>query len=746
MKVLSVVSGAYPLFGGAQMTSHTFLRRLKAEHGWDVLLAIHHHTRTRMVRQSVPVETYRDLEELKAVAQRERPGGLLCALDAIPDGVRVAERFGLPSVAYLNSFEFCPPTPDEIEAWGVSAHKHYPSDEEARRALERATVVVANSRFLRDRMGERHGLDALVVYPEFVPSDFMTRRSRRASYVAGICGHRYKGADVFLALANAFPRERFLVVGDVDPALADAFAARPNVRLLGRVPTRRFLALSAVVLVPSLWPEPFGRVAVEAMANGIPILASRAAGLAEIVGDSPLGVDEFRDPEAWVSALRPILESEDLRAERAALARERAAPFLRGASTRTLAEAIEEATQNAKPDFDTRLVAVRGGTSRATAYSMINARWIRQLERASGVRMLDADTATDLPHILPDFVLHHNYGEHFGEAVMPDVGKLAAVRTWDFGPYPPAWVKRINADVDLLLVYSRYVRRHAIASGIPARKVRVVPLGVDETVFTPEGPVYELATSKRFRFLFVGAPVARKGADTLLEAYRRAFGPDDDVCLVIKDHPHDLFYEGEAIRDRIVEAARDPHSPDVEYICEYMAPEQLASLYRACDVGVFPYRAEGFCLPILEAMASGVPSIVPRFGAAMDYCSAKTSLLMPVRRISLPVGWSLAFNTLGFRENVEDVEFCETPVETLVEYLRRARGLSRGEQGRLARAGTRVAHGRFRWSDSATRLLACLNGLGANGVPTRARRERERQAREARILETAKQLFLGIHE
>lgn len=742
MKVLSVVGSAYPLFGGAQLTSHALLRRLRAERGWDVLLATGHHRRARIAPHGVPIETYRDVDELKAITRRERPDVVLGALGGAADAVRVAARFALPSIVSLHSYEYCPPTADEIAAWGVSSERQYPSADEATWALGAATRVVANSRYLRDRTRARHGVEPVVVHPEMVPADFLIDpTARRGEYVTGICGHRYKGSEVFLALADAFPRERFLLVGDVDPALAGAFAARPNVRMLGRTATRRFLALSKVVVVPSRWPEPFGRVAVEAMANGIPTLVSRDGGLAEIVGDAPLGVDAHRDPEAWIGALRPLLASSPRHAEHAALARELAAPFVRGESTRAFAGVMEDVARASTPDFDRRLVAVVGGTRRATAYALVNAQWARHLAADPDTRMLDVETAADLGRALPDVVIHHNYGEHFAAAAFPDSGRLVAVRTWDFGPYPPAWVRRVDEAVDELVVYSRFVRRHAIASGVPARKVRLVPLGVDSDVFTPDGPTHPLATDKRFRFLFVGAPVSRKGADVLLEAYRRAFGRDDDVCLVIKDHPHDLFYEGEAIRDRIRAAAADPDGPAVEYVCELLPAERLAALYRSCDVGVFPYRAEGFCLPILEAMASGLPSIVPRFGAALDFCSARTSLLMPVRRISLPVGWSVAFNTLGFREDVEEVEFCETPVDTLVECLRRARRMSRARIGRLAAAGVAVARERFRWSESAARLLACVRDGDADRVPVRLRNARARAVRDRERLAVAAALF-----
>lgn len=736
MKVLWAVSGGLPLFGGAQVTAHSFLRRLREERGWQVLLTTRHHRRARLEVRSVPIETYRDVEELAALARRQRPRVLVCALDAVADGLRVAARFGIPSIIYLHSFEQCPPTADEVEAWGVSAERTYAGDDASRDALRAANRLIANSRFLGERVRQHHGVEAEVIHPEIEPVE-IGGGSRPGRYVAAVCGHLYKGARIFLALADAFPHERFLLAGDVDPALAEAFAARANVRCLGRVPRQRLLALSRVVLVPSQWPEPFGRIAVEAMAAGLPVLASRSGGLAEIAGDSALGIDAWRDAEAWADALGALLRSPEALRAQAALGLRLAAPFVRGDSSRALAAVVEDVCRAAAPDFDTRVLALAGDTARATAYSMINAAWQRALAGRDGLRIVDSAAPAAS---LADVVVQHDYGESFTQASAPDAGRLVVVRTWDFGPYPPAWVDRINAEADLLLVYSEHVRRHALASGIPAPRVRVVPPGVDHAIFTPEGPKLELATRKSFRFLFVGAPVPRKGADILLAAYRRAFGPEDDVCLVIKDHPHDLFYEGAALRDRVLAATRDGGGPEVEYICELLPAERLAALYRACDAGVFPYRAEGFCLPILEAMAAGLPSIVPRFGAALDYCSARTSLLMDVRRIRLPVGLSMEINTLGFREQVEEVEFCETPVDVLAEHMRRAAATPPARLARLARAGVRVARRRFSWEASATRLLAAIDARGG-GVPRRLRDERARRAHDARRLEIARQLL-----
>ncbi len=47
---------------------------------------------------------------------------------------------------------------------------------------------------------------------------------------------------------------------------------------------REYFALTRMLLVPSVWEEPFGRVAAEAMVNGIPAIVSNRGALPEVVG------------------------------------------------------------------------------------------------------------------------------------------------------------------------------------------------------------------------------------------------------------------------------------------------------------------------------------------------------------------------------------------------------------------------------------------------------------------------------
>ncbi len=81
------------------------------------------------------------------------------------------------------------------------------------------------------------------------------------------------------------------------------------------------------LMVPS-WEEPFGRVVVEAMALGIPVLATRCGGPAEIIEDGISGMLLApRSPDQWTKALESIASSADVRQRMGARATERSGDF-----------------------------------------------------------------------------------------------------------------------------------------------------------------------------------------------------------------------------------------------------------------------------------------------------------------------------------------------------------------------------------------------------------------------------------
>lgn len=214
----------------------------------------------------------------------------------------------------------------------------------------------------------------------------------------------------------------------------------------------------------------------------------------------------------------------------------------------------------------------------------------------------------------------------------PASGKLVVIQPWEFGALPAQWVKD-SVSVDEFWVPSEYVRHVYVESGVAAEKVVVVPNGVDLEKFHPQVAPMKLATEKKFKFLFVGGTIFRKGADLLLKTYLENFTAADDVCLVIKDFGGASVYAGQTFEAKIRAAQAQPNAPEIIYLNEELPPEALPGLYTACDCLVLPYRGEGFGLPVVEAMACALPVIVTAGGATDDFVRDEFGWRIPSERM-----------------------------------------------------------------------------------------------------------------
>jgi glycosyltransferase involved in cell wall biosynthesis/predicted O-methyltransferase YrrM len=231
----------------------------------------------------------------------------------------------------------------------------------------------------------------------------------------------------------------------------------------------------------------------------------------------------------------------------------------------------------------------------------------------------------------PDVTVRHHFPANWER---PAEGKLVVMQPWELSHLPREdWIEGARRHADEVWAYSRFVRDIYVRSGVPAERVRIVPLGVRIEVFEPEGTRYALPTKKSIRFLFVGGAIPRKGIDLLLEAYRRAFTAADDVCLIVKDMGTRTFYEGQTLAAAVRAAQADTSGPEVLYMDRDLSEPDMAALYRACTCVVLPYRGEGFGLTPLEGMACGRLVIVTSGGPTDDYVDDFVALRLPHRRV-----------------------------------------------------------------------------------------------------------------
>lgn len=153
-------------------------------------------------------------------------------------------------------------------------------------------------------------------------------------------------AEAFRRLAPGDPRIHLLVAGsaslwDMNGHLAEtsyevgtakrlcSLLRAGRVHLLGTVKSSEMPAVYAasdVTVVPSVWPEPFGLVALESLAAGKPVIASEVGGLPELVAPDNGQLVPPADEEALAAAMRAFTNPQ-LRAERGRAARASSAEF-----------------------------------------------------------------------------------------------------------------------------------------------------------------------------------------------------------------------------------------------------------------------------------------------------------------------------------------------------------------------------------------------------------------------------------
>lgn len=210
-------------------------------------------------------------------------------------------------------------------------------------------------------------------------------------------------------------------------------------------------------------------------------------------------------------------------------------------------------------------------------------------------------------------------------------GPFVLVQPWEFGRLPRAWVGPVVETVDEVWCYSRAVLRAYAASGVPEDRLALVPPGADPNRFRPGLDPLPLPTDKRVKLLFVGGTIPRKGFDALLAAYARAFTKADDVCLVVKDAGAGTFYRDQTAEAAIAALRADPNAPEVLHRTADLSEEELPRLYAACAALVHPYRGEGFGLPVLEAMACGLPVAVTAGGPTDEFVPQPACWRVPAR-------------------------------------------------------------------------------------------------------------------
>ncbi|MCZ0733005.1 glycosyltransferase [Phreatobacter sp. AB_2022a] len=272
---------------------------------------------------------------------------------------------------------------------------------------------------------------------------------------------------------------------------------------------------------------------------------------------------------------------------------------------------------------------------------------------------------------------------------------------WEESRFPTEWVDQFNLHLDGLTCLSTHVMKVLQDNGV-AVPMKVSGAGVDHWESIVPGPEVDFP-GKTFRFLHVSSCFPRKGADVLLAAYGKAFRQADDVTLIIKtfENPHNTIRA-----DLQALQASDPDFPDVLLIFDDLPDAKLKALYRHCQVLVAPSRAEGYGLPLAEAMLTGIPVIATGWSGQLDFCNEETSWLVDYQYVPAKTHFEMSSSV-----------WAEPDCHHLAERMREAHAASPTERARKAAAGRELLLAQHKWSDVVDRFCSAVDDWAAQRPP-----------------------------
>lgn len=239
--------------------------------------------------------------------------------------------------------------------------------------------------------------------------------------------------------------------------------------------------------------------------------------------------------------------------------------------------------------------------------------------------------------------------------LFPDAENLYMNTMWESDRLPPSWSPALNR-ARMVIVPTRAVATVCRQSGVTV-PIEVIPEGVDPAIYHWE----ERPDRPGLTTLMVGPLVNRKNAQQGIEAWKEAFAGDPEARLILKARFRYRNYV--------------PDDPRISFIDSNEPSRGIAHWYQQADV-LLALGNEGFGLPLVEGMATGLPVVALDSEGQGDICEDARGMLLPVG----PVRWApydeTPYGTHGMR-GVPDVHEVAAALRWVDTHRDEARAMGR---------------------------------------------------------------------
>lgn len=323
MKIMYVCGMYVPSHGGAEISMYSLLKKLQEKFGWEILtITDERYEKTKNLEEFNKIQihtTSHDNREKKIEKKilEFKPDVIITQLMWSDVALKLANKHLVPSIMRVCK------VPLELNL--AKGSDYFP------------TTIISTSKSVKEYVTKRWNRESKIIKPLVEIENYIIKKENfdpsQNSFIFMFNPLQRKGGLIFKEIAKKLPSEKFGTVlgwsslkedrssnkfsseyikriteserSTFDGILPEyaSFDDCDNIKVLpSEDDPRVFYEQMKILLIPSQWEEAFGRVATEAMVNGIPVIASNVAGLKDSVGNGGILVEKD-NVNKWVEEI-----------------------------------------------------------------------------------------------------------------------------------------------------------------------------------------------------------------------------------------------------------------------------------------------------------------------------------------------------------------------------------------------------------------------------------------------------------
>jgi glycosyltransferase involved in cell wall biosynthesis len=244
--------------------------------------------------------------------------------------------------------------------------------------------------------------------------------------------------------------------------------------------------------------------------------------------------------------------------------------------------------------------------------------------------------------------------------------------------------------LDKIFVCSQWAKDVLLNNNID-KEIHVVPLGVDQNIFKPCEP----NNNQKTVFFNCGKWEIRKGHDVLPAIFNKAFEVNDNVELwMMNSNP---FLSDEETKEWQRKYINTKLGSKIRFIPKKNTQQEVYNTISQIDCGVFPSRAEGWNLEVLEVMACGKHVIATNYSAHTEFCNNANSLLINITSLEK------AFDNKWFFNQGNWANMGDDQIEQCVHHMRNIHDQKKNGSLGVNTAGIDTSN-KFTWNNSVEKI------------------------------------------